>query len=299
MNELFQVIGAPPFLYSVLHLWKNVQRRVWFGTEATGVVIAPTHCRGIPQGDPLAPWCLNLVMSCWIRTSQPLHTFRVFLDDRCILQPEINDLSDALRAAYHFDWSFGFTTNVEKSSRFFVGALPGVQRDCAWFQLPLKVQLKYLGAIPETKTYLPTHNGSARALQVCRQLGRVRFLPSVNLRQNFIAAFLQGLYFQACLIPFRQLNKVTTAVVQAWWGPTRRLRNYMRSVAVTLGVLGPLHLLSPLVCVCYYCVLALARLRQKSPALAYHIGTRRQLPWQQSVGFAHQVHRCFQTIGCQ
>ena len=73
----------------------------------------------------------------------------------------------------------------------------------------------------------------------------------------------------------------------------------MRSVAVTLGVLGPLHLLSPIVFMCYYCFLALARLRQKCPLLAHHTWDRRHLPWQKSVGFARQVHRCLQTIGCQ
>ena len=298
VKDLFLAIGAPPFLFEVLHLWKNIQRHVWFGTEATGVVITSQSPRGIPQGDPLAPWCLNLVMSCWIRTLQPLETVRVFLDDRCILHPCIDELSNALHTTYHFDWSFGFATNVEKSSRFYVGSLPHARHHGAWFQLPLKVQIKYLGAVLETQTHLPMHSGSARAQQVRHQLGRVRFLPSLLMRQNFITAFLQGLYFDACLIPFRNLKAVTTAVVQTWWGPTRHLHNYMRSVAVTLGVLGPLHLLSPIIFMCYYCILALARLRQNCPRLAVHIWDRRDIHWQKSVGFTRQVHRCLQTIGC-
>ena len=143
------------------------------------------------------------------------------------------------------------------SSVYHVVSLPAARHAGSWFQLPLKVQLKYFGAVLETQTYLPMHSGSNRALQMHRQLERVRFLPSSLLRQKIITAFLQGLYFDACLIPFRQLNKVTTAVVQAWWGPTRHLHNYMRSVAVTLGVLGPLHVLSPIVFMCYYTVFLL------------------------------------------
>ena len=136
-------------------------------------------------------------MSCWIRCLLPLHSVRVFLDDRCILHPNIDELSSALHTTSHFDWSFGFATNVEKSSRFYVGPLPHARQDGAWFRLPVKVQIKYLGALLETQTYLPMHCGSARAQQVRQQLARVRFLPSILTRRNFITAFLQGLYFGA------------------------------------------------------------------------------------------------------
>ena len=79
LGAFLQTIQAPAFLLQVLYLWENLQRHVSFGTEATGVVIAAENPRGIPQGDPLAPWCLNLVMSCWIRALQPLRTIKVFL----------------------------------------------------------------------------------------------------------------------------------------------------------------------------------------------------------------------------
>lgn len=174
---------GPSFSFSSFATLEKCSTACLVRTEATEVVITAQH----PRGDPLAPWCLNLVMSCWIRTLQPLHTLRVFLDDRCILHPVINELSDALHATFHFDWSFGFATNVEKSSRFYVGSLPAARHAGSWFQLPLKVQLKYLGAVLETQTYLPMHSGSNRALQVHRQLERVRFLPSSLLRKKMLS----------------------------------------------------------------------------------------------------------------
>ena len=60
------------------------------------------------------------------------------------------------------------------------------------------------------------------------------------------------------------IDKLRTAVVQAWWGPTMHPHNYMRSTALTLGLLAPLHRMDPSIIQCYSAVVALARLSAPS-----------------------------------
>ena len=78
---LLDSIGAPAFLYNAVNFWHSLQRHVWFEAKPTGVVIQSHLPRGIPQGDPIAPWCLNLIIATWICNLPPLQTVKLFLDD--------------------------------------------------------------------------------------------------------------------------------------------------------------------------------------------------------------------------
>lgn len=166
---LLDSIGAPAFLYNVVNFWHSLQRHVWFEAKPTGVVIQSHLPRGIPQGDPIAPWCLNLIIATWICNLPPLQTVKVFLDDRCLLHNHLDEFSVALRATYLFDWCFGFATNRVKSSRFYVGPLPDGHFDSTWFDLPLAVSIKYLGTMLDTHPCLPMQLGNKRAHAVKRK----------------------------------------------------------------------------------------------------------------------------------
>ena len=280
----------------MVNFWHSLQRHVWFEAEPTGVVIRSHLPRGIPQGDPIAPWCLNLIMATWICNLPPLQTVKVFLDDRCLLHNHLDEFSVALRATYHFDWCFGFATNRDKSSRFYVGPLPDGHFDSTWFDLPLAVSIKYLGTMLDTHPCLPMQLGNQRAHAVKRKMQRARLLPDQKVRHQLLTCYLQGLYADAALASNRSLDSLEAAVVQAWWGPTLHPKNTMRSRAVTLGLFNALHLLSPLMAMCYATFLALARLQANFPDLAHSIWTSRFSCWEKLLGFSRQVHRCFQIL---
>ena len=119
---LLRCIGAPEFLFQVVSLWQSIERHVWIDADPTGVVIQPTCPRGIPQGDPIAPWCLNLIMATWLCNLPPVHTVKVFLDDRCLLHNNLAELSLALQATYHFDWCFGVSRKQGQVVKVLCGA---------------------------------------------------------------------------------------------------------------------------------------------------------------------------------
>ena len=272
--------GAPQFLYNVVNLWQSLQRHVWFDAEPTGVVIQSPLPRGIPQGDPLAPWTLNLIMATWICNLPPLPMVKVFLDDRCMLHNNLAEFSMALSDTYHFDWCFGLTANRGKSSRFYVGPLPAGPFDSIWFELPLAISVKYLGTMLETHPCMPMQLGNNRAKRVKQKVQRARLLPDQKVRHQLLTSFLQGLYADAALASNRSLDALEVAIVQAWWGPTLHPKNTMRSRAVTLGLFNPLHLVSPLIAMCYGTLLSLARLQARVPTLARSIWISRYSPWQ-------------------
>ena len=80
-EDLLRRARAPLFMFHVVDLWERLERHVWTLDGPTGITIRASRQRGLPQGDPLAPWALNLVMATWIWTLPKLDLVRVFLDD--------------------------------------------------------------------------------------------------------------------------------------------------------------------------------------------------------------------------
>ena len=62
LREIFLALGVPRAIFQVLSLWESLDRHVWFESSPTGTSIRSDRPRGILQGDPLAPWSLNLTM---------------------------------------------------------------------------------------------------------------------------------------------------------------------------------------------------------------------------------------------
>ena len=146
-------------------------RHVWTGSQ-----------RGLPQGDPLALWALNLVMSSWVWSLPGLDLVRVFLDDRCLLRREVSALSTALRITANFDAAFGMQIHPRKSCRFFVGD-PQVDAEGWWGALPLKVVIKYLGVQLETDLGASHSQGDSRVSAVRTKILRARLPPKPLCRR--------------------------------------------------------------------------------------------------------------------
>ena len=259
LELLCRACHAPQFLLNILRLWHSLQRHVWTPDGPTGVVIHLPRQKGIPQGDPVAPWALNLVMAAWIRGLPSLTLCRVYLDDRCLLDTRVARLSCALDYTSIFDATFGMQVHPQKSCRFYTWHTNEAFQG-SWCNLPLKVTLKYLGVQLETTANSPYMIGAARTAVLTAKIERARLLPDPNVRRALLASYMSGLYAEGVGITVSTARKLTTAVCQAWWGPTLHPRNHMRSVAITLGLLGPLHRLAPTIVQCYNIFLAMSRL---------------------------------------
>ncbi|CAE7247510.1 NRT2.5 [Symbiodinium sp. CCMP2592] len=287
---LLRQARAPLFMFRVVDLWERLERHVWLLDGPTGITIRAARQRGLPQGDPLAPWALNLVMATWIWALPKLDLVRVFLDDRCLLHRRVEVLAEGLRITRAFDEAFGLTVHPRKSCRFYVGE---AQEDPThyWSCLPLKVSVKYLGVQLETDPGGSLSNGDARAEAVRAKVVRARLLPQPEVRRTLVASYLQGLYAEGVMMTQLACDRLTTSVVQAWWGPTLNSRNYMRSEAYTLGLLAPLHRMAPVMVQCWSTVVALARLLVQNTLLGQGIW-RACFQERRCIGFARQVRRC-------
>ena len=287
---LLRRCGAPRFLFNVLELWRQLERHVWTPGGPTGISIRSVRQKGIPQGDPIAPWALNVIMAAWLKALPAVQVCRVFLDDRCLLDSRIAILSEALIRTSQFDSAFGLAIHPTKSCRFYTHEMP-LANGGRWADLPLKVMIKYLGVQLETDPGIPLAFGDTRAEKLRQLMARARLLPQVRTRHLLICAVPQGMFAEGVGATIAAIRRLTTAVVQAWWGPTLHAKNRMRSVALTLGVQAPLHRAAPEVVQCYGIFISLGGLACQSALLVqdlWHVsapGARRT-----AVGFARLVH---------
>ena len=102
--------------------------------------------------------------------------------------------------------------------------------------------------------------GKKRAEKVCTGLERARLIPHKDIRNTLSMAYMQGLCAEASVITKACNAKVCTAMTRAFWGPSLDVDNRMRSVAVTLCLMGPLHRTAPEVAQLYFGSLTLAGL---------------------------------------
>ena len=295
LRVLLKFVGAPGFMYRVLDLWASLKRHVWTIDGPTGVCIRADDQKGLPQGDPLAPWALNLVMATWLWSLPHLDLTRVFLDDRCMLHSDASRLTRALAVTAAFDSAFGMRVHPTKSCRFYVGES---QDDLTgeWSALPLKVVIKYLGVQLETDPGASFAQGDSRMLAVKAKALRARLLPVAAVRRGLLASYLQGLYAEGVGATKRVTEQLTTAVVQAWWGPTLHPNNHMRSNAITLGLLCPLHRFAPSIVQCWSVLVALGRLLARFHSLGrdlwrIHDDARRGL-----IGFGRLIGRTLNLL---
>ena len=170
--ELFLALGVPRAIFQVLSLWESLERHVWLEGSPTGTSIRSDRPRGIPQGDPLAPWSLNLIMHTWLQSlPRRPQLVKVYLDDRGFLDSSVARLSSVLRRTNFCDHAFGLSVNHGKSARAQVGR-PRARADAEWLQLPLKTSVKYLSMQLESKTQIAMHLGKDRARKVCSNRAR-------------------------------------------------------------------------------------------------------------------------------
>ncbi|CAE7483043.1 unnamed protein product, partial [Symbiodinium sp. CCMP2592] len=297
LKALLRHAGAPICMFNVVSIWESLTRHVWLCDGPTGVTIKAAEQRGLPQGDPLAPWALNLVMAAWVWSLPKLDLLRVFLDDRCLLNKDVDVLASALRATRVFDAAFGLSIHPLKSCRFFVGPAQDDVSAAEWRRLPLKESVKYLGVMLETASGADCTLGDHRASVVRSKVLRARLLPNRETRRGLLAAYLQGLYAEGTPVSQLVIDKLRTAVVQAWWGPTLHPHNYMRSTALTLGLLAPLHRMDPSMIQCYSAVVALARLSLRSQPVVRVLWRACSRLRGTVVGFARLVRRSLKVLG--
>jgi len=122
----------------------------------------------------------------------------------------------------------------------------------SWRALPLKGTLKYLGVQLETTANSPYMIGAARTAALTAKIERARLLPEPNVRRALLASYMSELYAEGVGITVSTARKLTAVVCQAWLGPTLHPEIIcVVSVAITLGLLGPLHRLAPTIVQCY------------------------------------------------
>ena len=116
LDEILTGFQAPEAFFALTQMWRLLKRHVWVDGEPSGVDISSTDLRGIPQGDPLAPLALSMIMHCWLKTlpQRPLES-KVYLDDRGFLDSSPITLNSVLDSTQHFDHAFGFRINVQKT----------------------------------------------------------------------------------------------------------------------------------------------------------------------------------------
>ena len=298
-DEVLRAFQAPePFLH-ITQMWRMLQRHVWVDSEPTGVTICPTDLRGIPQGDPLAPLALNLIMHCWVKNlpQRPLES-KVYLDDRGLLDPDPLVLDSVLQSTQPFDHAFGFSVDVQTSVRLAVWPRRQSLRPCSTLAALPSVQCtRYLGSSIEAQPALPMKLGTERAKQTISQLERTRALPQQDIRETLACAQMQILHPEGACVPVKICDKVRTAMVRAIWGPTLEPNNTMRSVAATLGLFVPLHVAAPHINCLYQAVICMAHVQVQLPAIARSLWEFRHKPWQGHVGFAKLFMRQIQTQG--
>ena len=90
------------------------------------------------------------------------------------------------------------------------------------------------------------------------------------MQDTCIASYLQGLYAEGVMTTQLALDRLTTSVVQAWWGPMLNSCNFMCSEAYTLGLLAPLHRMAPVMVQFWSTFVALARLLARN-SLQYRV----------------------------
>ena len=294
LRVLLEACGAPRCLFEVLRLWQGLERHIWTGDGPTGCTVRLPRQRGLPQGDAIAPWALNLVMGAWLQHLPAIDLVRVYLDDRCLIDASPGRIALALERTQAFDHLFGMEIHPRKSVRFQFGN-PRCQDAARWLALPECTVIKYLGVALQTTLVTNFELGDSRATAVKAKILRARALPEHDTRRALLPSFLQGLYSEGVALSKRVTDSLSTAVCQAWWGPTLHVRNWMRSVAYTLGLLGPLHRLAPSAVQLYSTVISLGRLFQWAPALVQRLWRVFQLG-DRFLGFAGILHRALATL---
>ena len=117
--------------------------------------------------------------------------------------------------------------------------------------------------------------------------------PCLKFTGVLLAAYLQGLYTEGTAATQLVVGKLRTAIVQAWWGPSLHPHNFMRSSAVTLGFLAPLHRFDLHIIQCYSVLVALAS-SQRSAGKGFLADLFR--PRGRIIGFAKLIHRPLQSL---
>lgn len=121
LDTILRRFEFPSAFLEITRMWRTLERHVWVDGEPSGTKISPACMRGIPQGDPMAPLALNLIMHCWLKTLpvRPLQN-KIYLDDRGLLDPDPAVLEKVIIATRLFDFAFGFNINLQKSVRMAV-----------------------------------------------------------------------------------------------------------------------------------------------------------------------------------
>lgn len=294
LRVLLEACGAPPCLFAVLQLWQGLERHIWTADGPTGCTVRISRQRGLPQGDAIAPWALNLVMGAWLQNLPTLDLVRVYLDDRCLVDASPAHVAQALARTQSFDRLFGMETHPRKSVRFQIGH-PSCREAACWLALPERSVIKYLGVALETTLAAGFELGDRRAKTVKARILRARALPEHDTRRGLLPAYLQGLYSEGVGLSKRATDSLSTAVCQAFWGPTLHVRNWMRSNAYTLGLLGPLHRLAPSAVQLHGALIGLGRLVQWQLALVQRLWHVLQQGTKFS-GFAGILHRALEAL---
>ena len=209
LRVLLEACGAPRCLFEVLQLWQGLERHIWTGDGPTGCTVRLPRQRGLPQGDAIAPWALNLVMGAWLQHLPVIDLVRVYLDDRCLIDASPGRIALALERTQAFDQLFGMEIHPRKSVRFQFGN-PRCQDAARWLALPECTVIKYLGVALQTTLVTNFELGDSRATAVKAKILRGRALPEHDTRRALLPSFLQGLYSEGVALSKRVTDSLST-----------------------------------------------------------------------------------------
>ena len=139
--------------------------------------------------------------------------------------------------------------------------------------------------------------GKDRARKVCSNLARARLILHLGIRQTLAIGHCQGSYAQASVVTKQCMARVSTAMTRTYWGPSLAVDNRMRNVAVTLGLMGPLHCSAPDVAQLYHSAVTLASLLRSSSAVVLSLWNHRHIPWRRQISFAKRWVRLLEIFG--
>ena len=140
--------------------------------------------------------------------------------------------------------------------------------------------------------------GKKKAEKVCAGLEHARLIPHKDIRNTLSMAYVQGLCAEASVITQACFfAKVCTAMTRAFGGPSLAIDNRMRSVAVPLRLMGPLHHTAPEVAQLHFGSLTLAGLLGSCASVVESLWSHRHIPWRRQVSWAKGWCRLLEIFG--
>jgi len=261
--ELAIAAGMPQRLVKPLRsLYARLTRRFRVG-RGIGQEFKSTN--GIIQGCPLSVILLNLLVNVWARAVKaevPAACPSGYADDTGATSSKLEPMQGVLNVTGHFAKLTGQVLNAGKSHSWCTSA--GGRRQLGTLTLmgkevPATTGGRLLGAHISFQGGVRNLLGECRVERGITVCERIRWAPlPMHVRANLLASLVlpSSLYgFSVSGLTCSLVDSLTSAVMRALWGTTRKLR----SKEIVLSLLVPGHLVDPRQAAVYQCLRSLRR----------------------------------------